>query len=247
MKRPKRLTEAFVERITSPGRYGDGRGSYGLSLLVKSYKDGSGVSKSWAQRLYIDGKSQNRGLGSYPLITLSMAREQAILNARAAKSLNTAPIYPTPILAQTPILPMQASGPTPTFASVADDTIAYLTPTWKSPEKQIKNWRSRLTHALPHIGDKPIAEITPADVSAFLLPLWNTKRPTAVQLSGNLGMIFKQGIARGYIAVNPMDTVKIGLSGNAPNKGKAPDKHSLSEHARGDSGVPGIPYQSNEH
>ena len=217
MQRPKRLTDAFVERVTTAGRFGDGRGSYGLSLLVKTYKDGGGLSKSWAQRLYIDHKAINRGLGSYPAVTLDMAREQAILNARAAKGVTAASVFATPILNQAPVLSVQPSMPTPAFKVLVDDTIIHLTPTWKNAERNERNWRSKLgKHALPHIGDTPIAEITPADVSAFVLPLWNTMRPTAIQLVGNLNMIFKHGIARGYITANPMDIVQIGLSGNAP-------------------------------
>ena len=35
LNRPKRLSTAFVKIIASTGRYGDGRGGLGLSLLVK--------------------------------------------------------------------------------------------------------------------------------------------------------------------------------------------------------------------
>ena len=215
--RPKRLTDAFVERIEEPGRYGDGRGSYGLSMLVKPYKDGEGFSKSWAQRLYIDGKAKNLGLGSFPAVTLDMAREHAIWNARGLKQQETQ----RPVFTHVPAIPVQLSPvapmPTPTFEIVMDSTIDHLAPTWKSPERSIRNWKSRLgKHAIPHIGQMPIGEITPPDISAFLLPLWNTMRPTAVQLSGNLNEIFKQAVARGYIVSNPMDIVKIGLSGSAP-------------------------------
>ncbi len=215
--RPKRLTDAFVERVEAAGRYGDGRGSYGLSLLVKPYRDGDGFSKTWAQRLYIEGKGKNMGLGSYPAVTLDMAREHAIWNARALKQQQNQQA----VIPHIPTFPVQhptvAPMPTPTFEIVMNSTIDHLTPTWKSPERAIRNWKSRLgKHALPHIGNRPIGEITPPDISAFLLPLWNTKRPTAVQLTGNLNEIFKQAVARGYIVSNPMDTVKIGLSGSAP-------------------------------
>ena len=33
MKRPKRLSATFVNTVNVPGRYGDGRGGHGLSLL----------------------------------------------------------------------------------------------------------------------------------------------------------------------------------------------------------------------
>ena len=46
----KRLTDAFVRGVTAPGRYGDGgRGSFGLSLLVKETKSGE-LLKNWHRR-----------------------------------------------------------------------------------------------------------------------------------------------------------------------------------------------------
>ena len=61
--RPKTLSAAFVKTVTEPGRYGDGRGGHGLSLLVKPMLNGR-RSKSWSQRVRIGGKPANIGLGS---------------------------------------------------------------------------------------------------------------------------------------------------------------------------------------
>ena len=44
--RPKKLSATFVDKIRIPGCYGDGRGGYGLSLLVKSTANGR-ISRSW--------------------------------------------------------------------------------------------------------------------------------------------------------------------------------------------------------
>ena len=82
MRRPKRLSATFVKTISIPGRYGDGRGGFGLSLLVKPSSVG-GLAKSWAQRVRIGGRPNNLGLGSYPLVTLAEARAKALQNARA--------------------------------------------------------------------------------------------------------------------------------------------------------------------
>ena len=38
--RPKTLSAAYVKTVREPGRYGDGRGGYGLSLLVKPTSTG---------------------------------------------------------------------------------------------------------------------------------------------------------------------------------------------------------------
>ncbi len=48
--RPRTLAAAFVCNVNKPGRYGDGRGGYGLSLLVRATRNGQ-PSKTWSQRL----------------------------------------------------------------------------------------------------------------------------------------------------------------------------------------------------
>ena len=81
MERPRRLTASFVKTVRRPGRYGDGRGGYGLSMLVKPTSTGR-ISRTWAQRLYIHGRAVNLGLGAYPLVTLREARAKALENRR---------------------------------------------------------------------------------------------------------------------------------------------------------------------
>ena len=82
MKRPKKLSATFVKSVNKSGRYGDGRGGFGLSLLVKPMANGR-LSKTWAQRLRINGKLTNIGLGKYPVETLAEARAKALENIRA--------------------------------------------------------------------------------------------------------------------------------------------------------------------
>ena len=82
MERPRTLNASFVKTVRRPGRYGDGRGGYGLSLLVKPTSTGR-MSKTWAQRLYINGRAVNLGLGAYPLVTLKEARAKAFDNRRS--------------------------------------------------------------------------------------------------------------------------------------------------------------------
>ena len=65
MKRPKELSAAFARTQKRPGRYGDGHGGHGLSLLVKE-RVGGGLAKSWSQRIRIGGRVTNLGLGKLP-------------------------------------------------------------------------------------------------------------------------------------------------------------------------------------
>ena len=57
------LGAGFVRNCKTAGRYGDGRGGYGLSLLVRITKTGY-LSKTYQQRLYIEGVATMMGLGS---------------------------------------------------------------------------------------------------------------------------------------------------------------------------------------
>ncbi len=54
----------------------------GLSLLVKPMTNGR-LSKPWAQRLLVNGKPVNIGLGSYLIVTLAEPRVEALTNRRA--------------------------------------------------------------------------------------------------------------------------------------------------------------------
>ena len=76
----QRLAAAFVRAVSKPGRYGDGgRGSFGLSLLVRP------SGKHWQQRYRKNGKYSSRGLGVYPAVTLEQARELAFFYAHEGK------------------------------------------------------------------------------------------------------------------------------------------------------------------
>ena len=72
-----RLTVAKIRRLRTPGRYGDG----GTLFLVVS----AGGSKSFVQRLTIDGERHDIGLGGWPLTSLAEARERAFDNRRIAR------------------------------------------------------------------------------------------------------------------------------------------------------------------
>lgn len=63
-KRPRTLSAAFVRTVNRPGVYGDGRGGRGLSLRVHRTLDGR-ITKTWRQRVRIEGRLTSIGLGPY--------------------------------------------------------------------------------------------------------------------------------------------------------------------------------------
>ena len=80
-QRLPRLTQTFIDNLTEPGRYSDGPGAHGLSLMVRQTRDGR-LSKSWRQRIRTAGRYTNVGIGRYPDVSLAMARKKAFDNVR---------------------------------------------------------------------------------------------------------------------------------------------------------------------
>ena len=190
MERARRLSAAFVNTITTPGRYGDGRGGLGLSLLVKPTTSGR-VSRSWAQRLRIDGQPANIGLGGFPIVTLARARALALANARIAEQGDD---------------PRRKPQATPTFEEGLELTIEVLRPGWRNARTEAILRHTMTEYVLPHIGKRPIDAITPADVLSFLAPVAVAKPAVAKKAKMGLSQTFKWAIAQGLRSDNPADS-----------------------------------------
>ena len=182
MKRPKRLSASFVRTVNVPGRYGDGRGGFGVSLLVKANTSG-GFSKTFSQRLRIGGKPVMIGLGAYPVVTLARAREKALKNARLVEQ------------GKDPRVPKRT---VPTFEEAAEQVIALRREGWRGTGSETQ-WRAMLArYAFPLIGSKPVDKVDSADVLAILGPIWFTKAETARRLKQRLGVIMRWTIVAGH-------------------------------------------------
>ena len=202
MKRPKMLSATFVRTVSRPGRYGDGRGGFGLSLLVKP-RDNGRLSKSWCQRLCIHGQLTNVGLGAYPLVTLKEARDKALANRRAVEQ----GLDPRA---------QRASDRVPTFADAAEAVIKIHGETWKNGGRSEGIWRQSLgDYVLPKIGRKPVDKITTADVLAVLTPIWSSRRETARRVRQRISQVMKWAVAEGHRQDNPAgDAIQAALPKN---------------------------------
>ena len=187
-KRPTMLTATFVRTVNVPGRYGDGRGGLGLTLLVQP-SSRHGFCKSWGQSVRIGGQRTTIGLGPYPVITLAMARERALENARAIAEGRD---------------PRRRSNGVPTFAKALDTVIGIHAENWRDCARSEHQWRASLRdYAMPRLADKRVDEIDTADVMAVLLPIWSTKRVTAKRVRQRIGAVMKWSVAQGYRQDNP--------------------------------------------
>ena len=176
-----RLTVARARAVTQPGMYGDGGTLY--------LKVAPGGSKSWIQRLTIDGRRHDIGLGGYPLVTLTQARELAFDNRRVARSGGD------PLAAK-----RRAS--VPTFRQAAEKTFAANKRRWRNG-KHTRNWMQSLEkYAFPAIGDTVVHRIGREDLLDVFGPIWVTKPATARKLRQRVRATLSWCQAHGYVEQN---------------------------------------------
>ena len=181
---PGRLTDRAV-RAAGEGLHGDGGG---LWLAVK------GAGRRWTFRFSspTTGKVREMGLGSYPDITLAMARSAA-QEARRAIVAGTDPIeYKREQEAE------RRRGSGPTFAEVATRYIKEQAPAWRD-ERRADNWtRSMELHAYRHMGEKAVVAVDTDDVLCVLRPIWTERTETAQKLRGRIERILDYAKTHGW-------------------------------------------------
>ena len=195
-KRPLILSASFVKSVREAGRYGDGRGSHGLSLLVKSMKNGR-ISKSWSQRLIVNGKPTMIGIGSYPLISLAEAREVCLENKKAL------------------LKGVDPRAGIPTFREATESVIRLHSEGWKDSGKSEIHWRASLRdYAFPTLASKRVDQINTADLMATLTPYWQNKHATMKKILQRYSIIMRWCIAQGYRDNDPTIALAYALPKN---------------------------------
>lgn len=186
-KRAQELSARTVATLKAEGRHAVG-GVVGLYLRIR------GGSRSWILRINASGRRLELGLGSFPQVSLAIARERAWDRRRATVS-RTADVTggPPPTSIQ-PTLEAPRSEPpvdasTKTFEFCARTYVSAQAPAWKS-EKHAKQWLSTLErYAFPVIGTLPVHRVNSDHVLAILKPIWCEKTETATRLRGRIEAI----------------------------------------------------------
>ena len=157
----KKLTEVLLKSKLKPGRHYDFNGN-GLHLLVR--KNGA---KSWVQRLRVQGKYVDLGLGNYPRVKLAVARKLASDNKLSASE------------GKSPKQVRRVETSTPTFSELANKLLE-IKEQELSNAKHKAQWRSTLEkYVIPKLGDLPVDQIEVEDVLTVLNPIWRLKTETA--------------------------------------------------------------------
>ena len=177
-----KLSATRARALRDPGRYSDGDG---LHLFI--HKNGR---KSWVQRITVDGRRRDIGLGGYPTVSLAQARKRATDNREAISS------------GRDPVAEKHRPA-MPTFSEAAYAVHEANKPRWRNG-RHTRAWIQTLErHTFPKIGSKQIDTISRADVLSVLTPIWSERPETARRVRQRMRTIFKWAMANEFIEVNP--------------------------------------------
>ena len=168
-----KLTAAKVKAIKS-GRHADGGGLY---------LDASG-QKSWIFRYQMNGRSRWMGLGQYPAVSLSEARQKAA-EARSLKSQGIDP------------LEQKARGEADTrFLAVAEELIESKRDGWRKVTTE--EWERALRLYTTDLNPMRCEDITTQDILNCLKPIWKSQPTTAKKTRSKIEAVIGASIALGY-------------------------------------------------
>ena len=184
----KELSALAVQRLTAPGMHAVG-GVAGLYLCVSP----SGA-RSWIARVNVDGKRREMGLGSFPDVSLSIAREKA----RAARSDTTMGIDPVAHRKEARSARQALKATQKTFADCAKAYIEAHSDSWRNAKHRAQWPATFETYVYPTMGTVLVGEVTQAHVMAVLLPIWKTKTQTATRLRGRIEQVLAWATAAGF-------------------------------------------------
>ena len=212
-----------IKHLETAGRYTDGDG---LSLLVKATG-----RKNWVQRLHHDGKRRDLGLGSFPDVGLSLARDRAREN-RTRVANGKAPLSGQTFKDLAP-KPQRISEPTHLFEDIARAAHQHLIASGRlNNSKNISNWLNRAElYLFPVFAGIEIGNITSSQLLDILEPIHNTKPETGRALRHILKRVFNRAKVRGIIESNPLDGVaeELGTPGKSKVRMKSLPYDQLSD------------------
>lgn len=172
----KKLTDTKIRSLQEPGRYNDGNGLY-LNIA-------KGGSKSWVFLWRSNYRRRETGLGGYPVVSLSKARQ------RAMECLEMIAEGRDPIAEKRKAVE-------PSFAECAGMFLDSMEGKWRN-EKHRAQWRSTLDTYCKPIEHMGVSKIDTEQVLRVLQPIWTTKSETASRLRGRMERVLDFAKTKGW-------------------------------------------------
>lgn len=189
----RELSALAIKRLKHPGTKQNHNvavgGVAGLNLQITP-----GGSRSWLLRTLIGTKRREFGLGSYPEISVSVARDRA----REMKDQIREGVDPAAERKErkSALLAEQRRGLS--FDKAVDKYLDAKLDEF-SNAKHRQQWRNTLkTYAVPELGTMLVKDITVRDVLKVLQPIWHTKTETASRVRGRVEAVLSWATVSGH-------------------------------------------------
>lgn len=231
-KKAKELSAIDVKRLAHPGNVGNVNvpvgGVAGLRLQITPTN-----AKSWLLITTVATKVRQIGLGGYPDVTLSQARDLA-REMRDKISRGIDPVEERKAV-KAALVAAQKRGLT--FNAAVERYLAHKLEEFRN-EKHRKQWKSTLdAYASPAIGGMLVSDITVHDIKRMLEPIWLTKTETATRVRGRVENVLDWAQVAGHRSGDNPARWKGNLDAVLPKPGKVAisDNHpalSLSDAPR---------------
>lgn len=187
------LTALDVKRLTHPGGKRNVLFSVGgvPGLHMQITPNGG---RSWVLRVKVGTLRRDIGLGGFPGVTLSMARDKA-RDARTKIENGVDPVEERKAV-KAALIAAQRRGLT--FADAVDRCLSAKLDAFKNA-KHRQQWENTLaTYATPDLGKMLVQEITTQDVLRVLQPIWTDKTETASRLRGRIETVLSWATVAGH-------------------------------------------------
>ena len=150
--------------------------------------------KTWVLRATVGAMRRDIGLGGFPAVTLSQAREKA-RDARDKIERGIDPVAERKAVKAALVL-AQSRGLS--FADAVDKCLAAKLDAFRNP-KHRQQWRNTLdSYATPELGKMMVQDIATQDVLRVLQPLWTDKTETASRLRGRIEAVLSWATVAGH-------------------------------------------------
>jgi integrase len=187
------LTALDVKRLNHPGGKRNVLFSVGgvPGLHMQITPNGG---RSWVLRVKVGTLRRDIGLGGFPGVTLSMARDKA-RDARTKIENGVDPVEERKAV-KAALIAAQRRGLT--FADAVDRCLTAKLDAFKNA-KHRQQWENTLaTYATPDLGKMLVQEITTQDVLRVLQPIWADKTETASRLRGRIETVLSWATVAGH-------------------------------------------------
>jgi len=150
--------------------------------------------RSWVLRAKVGAARRDIGLGGFPAVTLSQAREKA----REARHMIGRGIDPIEERKAAKAALASAQNRGLTFVEATEKYLSAKLDAFKNP-KHRQQWHNTLeTYAKPELGKMLVQDIAVQDVLRVLEPIWKTKTETASRLRGRIEAILSWATVAGH-------------------------------------------------